>query len=168
MSSAYNALLTLHTGNRWLVLVIGGWTLAQLLWGLLANRAFTLAFRRSIALFAGDLYLQAFLGMVLFGLMRSQNLPIFPGHSAVLGKHISGGAFAILCATVAYAISRREAVERAKYRLAAVCAGLALLAAGKLPIALAVVGLSLLVQVVFTKIENRHLELPRMVRKGSK
>ncbi len=168
MSSASNVLLILHGGNRWLILLIGCWTLAQLLCGLIANRAFTSAVRRSVALFAGDLYLQAFLGVVLFGLMRSQNLPIFPGHSTVLREHIAGGIFAILCGTVAYAISCKETADKTKYLLGALCALLAVLAAGKLPIVLALVVLSLLVQVALTKLQNSHPEVPPMVGKRSK
>ncbi len=99
---------------------------------------------------------------------RNLSWPEVPIFVEATLEHTVGGISAILCGTIAYAISRKETGHKAKYRVGALCALLALLAAGKLPIAFALVVLSLLVQVAVTKLQNTRPGLPPTIEKERK
>ncbi len=117
MATLYVILLTLHNINRWLVLLAGVWTLFRGFAGLSSGRAFTPADRRPVVAFGGTVSLQLVLGLLLFGFMGAQNMPVFAGaRSSFQWEHVGLGVLAAVFATVASALSKRATGNPARFR----------------------------------------------------
>ena len=97
---------TIHGINNWLALFAGVWTMSVLISGLIRSRNFDSGERLYVTLFAGTLYLQGTLGLLLLIVMDNLAVPPFSGHSVVEWAHIGGGLFAILSVTLALVLSR--------------------------------------------------------------
>ena len=154
MSTLYTVLLFLHGFNRWLAFLSGIWTLALILPGLLEKRAFGRSERISVSIFAGTLYLQMTLGLLLFAVMSLQHIPLFSGRVAAEWGHMTGGFLAVIFGSLAILSGRKAAAERRKYGFTALWSGLALLLTGHLPLMAGLLGLLLLTRFVITKLHN--------------
>ena len=122
MATLYTVLLGLHNLNRWLVLLAGLWTLLQNVPGLSGKRPYTAAERRPLGIFVGTLHLQLILGLLLFGLMGMQGIPVFAGagRPSFQWEHLGLGILAAVLATVGSAAARRATTDQAKYRAAVI------------------------------------------------
>ncbi|GGO21708.1 hypothetical protein [Deinococcus humi] len=117
MATLYVILLTLHNINRWLVLLAGMWTLFRGFSGLSSGRAYTAADRRPVVAFVGTVSLQLVLGLLLFGFMGAQNMPVFAGaRSSFQWEHLGLGVLAAVFATLASALSKRATGNPARFR----------------------------------------------------
>jgi len=161
MSTLYTVLLFLHGLNRWLAFLSGIWAMALVLPGLLDKRAFGRAERLSVSIFAGTLYLQMALGLLLFAVMSMQHLPLFSGRVAAEWGHMTGGFLAVIFSSLAILSGRKAATEGRKYSFTALWSGLALLLVGHLPLMLGLLSLLLLTRFVIAKLSKtpaRNLE----------
>jgi uncharacterized membrane protein len=152
MSTLYTTLLFLHGLNRWLAFLSGIWALALVLPGLLDKRAFGHTERISVSIFAGTLYLQIALGLLLFAVMSIQHIPLFSGRAAAEWGHMIGGFLAVIFGSLAILSSRKAAAERRKYSFTALWSGLALLLTGHLPLMAGLLGLLLLAHFIIAKL----------------
>ena len=117
MATLYVTLLTLHNLHRWLVLLAGVWTLFRGFSGLSSGRAYTAADRRPVVAFVGTVSLQLVLGLLLFGFMGAQNMPVFAGaRSSFQWEHLGLGVLAAVFATLASALSKRVTGNPARFR----------------------------------------------------
>jgi len=142
---------TIHGINNWLALFAGVWTMSVLISGLIRSRNFDSGERLYVTLFAGTLYLQGTLGLLLLIVMDNLAVPPFSGHSVVEWAHIGGGLFAILSVTLALVLSRVWTSPRAMYWAAVIGSGLALLMLGKLYISAALLVFLLLARFAIQK-----------------
>jgi hypothetical protein len=130
MATLYVILLTLHNINRWLVLLTGAWALFRGFSGLSSGRTFTASDRRPVVAFVGTVSLQVVLGLLLFGLMGAQNIPVFAGaRPSFQWEHVGLGVLAAVFATLASALSKRATSNPARFRAMTVWTVLSLVVA---------------------------------------
>ncbi|UQN05994.1 hypothetical protein [Deinococcus sp. QL22] len=128
MATLYLILLTFHNITRWLVVIAGVWTLIRTVPALSGSKSFTAADRRPVVLFAGSVHLQVVLGLLLFGLLGSQGAGAFADRSSSYQwQHVGLSLIAAVTATLASALSKRAATDRAKFRVAALWTAVTLL-----------------------------------------
>jgi hypothetical protein len=131
----YSAFLTLHSWNRWLVLLALLLALGLAYRGWLGGHAYRVLDRRVGAVLAGLLHLQLLLGLTLyFGLspwtrQAAANRSV-AWHDATLRfwsvTHISLMLTAIVVAQIGQSIAKRAATDAARHRWAALSYSLAL------------------------------------------
>ena len=125
----YRLVLTLHSWNRWAVLLAFGLALGYAYRGWLGGRPFRPADRRLGAVLTGLLHLQLLLGLTLyFGLSPWTRRP-GPADATThfwSVTHISLMLTAIVVAQVGQSIARRAATDRARHRWAALSFSVAL------------------------------------------
>ena len=125
----YSLVLTLHSWNRWLVLLTLLATLGRAYWGWLANRPYLPADRRLGTLLTGLLHLQLLLGFTLYFALSPWTMRRATGPGSTVQfwsvTHISLMLTAIVVAQLGQSIARRAATDAARHRWSAVSFSLA-------------------------------------------
>jgi hypothetical protein len=126
----YSLVLSLHSWNRWLVLLALLATLGRAYWGLLARRPYQPTDRRLGAVLTGLLHVQLLLGFTLYFALSPWTMrrTAAPGDTVQFWSvtHISLMLTAILVAQVGHSIARRAATDAARHRWSALSFSLAL------------------------------------------
>lgn len=125
----YSLVLTLHSWNRWLVLLALLATLGRAYWGWLARCPYLPADRRLGALLTGLLHLQLVLGFTLYFALSPWTMRRATAPSPTVQfwsvTHISLMLIAIVVAQLGQSLARRAATDAARHRWSAVSLSLA-------------------------------------------
>ncbi len=118
MATLYLILLSLHSLNRWLVILTAIWALIVNMSGLSGKRKYLAKDRRPVVVFTATAHLQLVLGLLLFAHQGMQNIPTFPDapKASFKWEHLAFGLLAAVFATLASAISKRASTPAGKYR----------------------------------------------------
>lgn len=126
----YSLFLTLHSWNRWLVLLVLLATLGRACWGWVATRPYLPTDRRLGALLTGLLHMQLLLGLTLYFAFSPWTMRRAAAPSATVHfwsvTHISLMLTAIVVAQVGQSMARRAATDAARHRWSALSFSLAL------------------------------------------